>query len=59
MGYREDGMWEILEVPRRHHRGEKKRRIALATGHTRVTVRRYIATAQRQGGAAIDVIRIA
>ncbi|MBI3781951.1 MAG: IS21 family transposase [Deltaproteobacteria bacterium] len=49
MGYREYGMWEILEVLRRHHRGEKKRRIALATGHTRVTVRRYIATAQKLG----------
>jgi transposase len=49
MGYREYGMWEILEVLRRHHRGEKKRRIALATGHTRVTVRRYIAAAQKLG----------
>jgi transposase len=49
MGYREYGMWEILEVLRRYHRGEKKRRIALATGHTRVTLRRYIATAQKLG----------
>jgi len=49
MGYREYGMWEILEVLRRHQRGESKRRIAAATGHTRVTVRRYVATAQQLG----------
>lgn len=49
MGYREYGMWEILEVLRRHHRGEKKQRITLATGHTRVTVRRYITTAEKLG----------
>jgi uncharacterized protein YerC len=36
-------MWEILEVLRRVHRGEPYAAIQRATGHTRKTVRRYVA----------------
>jgi transposase len=46
MAYREVGMWEILEVLRRVHRGESQVAIARATGHTRKTIRRYTRTAR-------------
>ena len=35
-------MWEILDVLKRHHRGESQRRIAAATGRGRKTIRAYI-----------------
>jgi transposase len=49
MAYREHGMWEVLDVLRRHGRGERNSVIAAATGRTRKTVRRYVATAQALG----------
>lgn len=49
MAYREVGMWEILEVLRRVHRGESQVAIARATGHTRKTIRRYTRTARKRG----------
>ena len=49
MAYREVGMWEILEVLRRVHRGESQVAIALATGHTRKRIRRYSRTARKRG----------
>jgi len=48
MAYREMGMWEILEVLRWVHRGERQRPIARATGHSRSTIRRYV----REAGLA-------
>ena len=38
-------MWEVLNVLRRIGRGEDKSAVARTTGHGRVTVRRYVATA--------------
>jgi transposase len=49
MAYREVAMWEILDVLRRIHRGESKTAIKRVTGHTRKTVRRYLAAAQELG----------
>ena len=49
MAYREHGMWEILDVLKRHHRGESQRRIAAATGRGRKTVRAYIRQAKKLG----------
>jgi transposase len=49
MAYREVAMWEILEVLRRVGRGENQSAVARATGHSRKTVRRYVATAVEQG----------
>ena len=49
MAYREVGMWEILEVLRRVHRGEPYAAIQRATGHTRKTVRRYVRVARAAG----------
>src|SRR3989454_6276998 len=49
MAYREVGMWEILEVLRRVHRGEPYAAIQSTTGHTRKTVRRYVRTARATG----------
>jgi transposase len=49
MGYREYGMWEVLEVLRRYGRGESKAQIARGTGHSRFTVRRYIELAGEVG----------
>lgn len=45
MAYREHGMWEVLEVLRRAHRGEKLKAIVRSTGRSRNTVRRYLSTA--------------
>lgn len=42
MVYREHGMWEVLEVLRRAHRGEKLKAIARSTGRSRNTVKRYL-----------------
>src|SRR5690348_13551144 len=57
MGYREYGMWEVLEVLRRRSRGESKAQIARGTGRSRFTVRRYIELALELGwepGGAIE-----
>ena len=49
MVYREHGMWEILEVLRRAHRGEKLKAISRSTGRSRNTVKRYLAAAEELG----------
>ncbi len=49
MSYREYGMWEVLEVLKRHHRRESQRHIARATGRARKTIRRYLRTASKLG----------
>ena len=51
MAYRELGMWEVLDVLRRVHRGETKSGIERATGRTRKTIHRYVKTAARLGWA--------
>ncbi len=52
MAYREYGMWEILDVLRRIHRGQTKKSIEAATGRTRKTIRRYLRTAEQLGWSA-------
>jgi transposase len=52
MAYREIAMWEILEVLRRVHRGEQQRAIRRVTGHSRSTIRRWVAAATELGWAA-------
>jgi len=49
MVYMEHGMWEILEVLRRHHRGENNVKIAKSTHRSRNTVKRYLVLATRLG----------
>ena len=49
MVYREHGMWEILEVLRRAHRGEKLKAISRSTGRSRNTVKRFLAAAEELG----------
>jgi transposase len=49
MAYQEHGMWEVLDVLKRIHRGESVREVAKATGRTRKTVTRYIQTAASIG----------
>jgi len=49
MAYRELGMWEVLDVLRRVHRGETKSGIERATGRTRKTIQRYVETAAKLG----------
>ena len=49
MSYREVAMWEVLNVLRRIGRGESKSAVARTTGHSRATVRRYVATAVELG----------
>jgi transposase len=49
MAYRELGMWEVLDVLRRAHRGETRAGIERVTGRTRKTIRRYLRTAARLG----------
>lgn len=49
MAYREHGMWEVLDVLRRAHRGEGVKRIVRATGRSRNTVRRYLRVARSLG----------
>src|SRR2546427_11053643 len=56
MAYREVGMWEILEVLRRVHRGEPCAAIQRATGHARKTVRRYVRTARATGWDAATTV---
>jgi Mu transposase, C-terminal domain len=52
MAYREIAMWEILEVLRRVHRGEGQRAVQRVTGHSRSTLRRWVACATELGWAA-------
>lgn len=49
MAYREHGMWEVLEVLRRVHKGETQRSVARGTGRTAKTVRRYVRLARKLG----------
>lgn len=49
MAYLEIGMWEILDVLRRLHRGESQAAIERVTGRTRKTVRRYASVARDLG----------
>ena len=49
MAYRELGMWEVLDVLRRVHRGETKSAIERVTGRTRKTIRRYLEAAAKLG----------
>ena len=49
MVYREHGMWEVLEVLRRAHRGERQRAIERTTGRARKTIRRYLKVAAKLG----------
>src|SRR3990172_9265287 len=49
MAYRELGMWEVLDVLRRVHRGEAKSAIERVTGRTRKTIRRYLKAATKLG----------
>ncbi|MFC2173923.1 IS21 family transposase [Acidobacteriota bacterium] len=49
MAYLEHGMWEVIDVLRRLHRGEGHRSISRITGRSRNTVRRYAAAAADLG----------
>ena len=49
MAYRAVQTWEILDVLRRIGRGEPKAAVARATGHTRRTIRSYVAAARANG----------
>jgi len=49
MAYREHGMWEVLEVLRRIHRGESHRTVERATGRSRSTIGRYLRMAAKLG----------
>lgn len=51
MAYQEHGMWEVLEVLKRLHRGESRRHVARVTGRSRKTIRRYLETAAKLGWA--------
>jgi hypothetical protein len=49
MAYRELGMWEVLDVLLRVHRGEAKSAIERVTWRTRKTIRRYVKAAAKLG----------
>lgn len=49
MVFREHGMWEVLDVLRRIHRGEGRRQVARRTGRSRKTIGRYVAVATDLG----------
>ena len=49
MAYQEHGMWEVLEVLRRVHRGEGRRSISRVTGRSRNAIRRYLRLATKLG----------
>ena len=49
MAYKEHGMWEVLDVLRRIHRGESLKAIVRVTGRSRGTVRRYVKVARALG----------
>ncbi len=52
MAYMEHGMWEVLDVLKRIHEGQKIRSVARSTGRDRKTVRRYLAAAEDVGWVA-------
>lgn len=52
MAYREHGMWEVLDVLKRLHRGEARRQVARVTGRSRSTVARYAGAAKELGWVA-------
>lgn len=52
MAYKRHGMWEVLDVLRRIHRGEGRRHVAKATGRSRNTVKRVLAAARELGWVA-------
>jgi transposase len=52
MAYVEHGMWEVLDVLKRHQSGERIRQIARNTGRDRKTVKRYILAAAELGWVA-------
>jgi hypothetical protein len=52
MAYVEHGMWEVLEVLRRIHKGESVRSTARSTGRDKKTVKRYAAAAAEVGWVA-------
>ena len=49
MAYLEHGMWEVLDVLRRIHQGEKIRSIARSTQRSRRAIRRYLHIAKELG----------
>ena len=49
MVYKEHGMWEVLDVLRRAHRGEGRRAMARTTGRSRKTISRYLTAAEQVG----------
>jgi transposase len=57
MAYVEHGMWEVLNVLRRVHRGEKRRAIARVTGRGRKTIGRYVRVAVELGWDPRDPAR--
>lgn len=54
MAYVEHGMWEVLDVLKRVHRGESRRSIARVTGRDRKTIGRYLRLAVKFGWAPED-----
>ena len=52
MAYKEHGMWEVLDVLRRVHRGEKIRAVSRSTGRSRKTNKRYLEAAEGLGWVA-------
>ena len=52
MAYREHAMWEVLEVLKRLHKGERVRSVSKNTGRDRKTVNRYKAAAEKVGWVA-------
>jgi len=62
MAYKEHGMWEVLDVLRRIHRGESLKAIVRVTGRGRGTVRRYVKGARALGwvpGSAVPTEELA
>jgi len=49
MAYREHGMWEVLDVLRRVHRGQSRRSVERSTGRSRRAIRRYLRLAAKLG----------
>ena len=52
MAYMEHGMWEVLDVLQRIHKGQGIRSVARTTGRDRKTVRRYLEVANELGWVA-------
>lgn len=49
MAYREHGMWEVLDVLRRVHRGQSQRAVERSTCRSRRAIRRYLRLAAELG----------